>query len=190
MSGISLVFGLGNPGSEYEGTRHNLGYDTLDRIASRHRLGWRRRGDTAVTSVWRSGAGAITLVKPRTFMNRSGEALRLFPGVAASALLVVCDDMALPVGSLRIREAGGAGGHRGLESIIRHLGSDGFVRLRLGIGPPSDAREWSDFVLEPFGPGELRDAAAMVERAADAVETVLTDGLEAAQRRFNARQQE
>jgi PTH1 family peptidyl-tRNA hydrolase len=190
MAAISLVFGLGNPGPEYEGTRHNLGFETLDRLVTRHRLGWRRRGGTALTSVWRSKAGTITLVKPWAFMNRSGEALRLFQGVSPDALLVVCDDLALPVGSLRIRESGGAGGHRGLESIIQHLGTDRFARLRMGIGSPPDAEEWSDYVLERFDPPELAEAGAMIERAADAVEIVLGEGIEAAQRRFNVRVQD
>jgi PTH1 family peptidyl-tRNA hydrolase len=190
MRAISLVFGLGNPGSEYGGTRHNLGFDTLDLIAARHRLGWRRRGDSAVASVWRSAAGTVTLVKPRTFMNRSGEALRLFAGLSPEALLVVCDDMALPVGSLRIREAGGAGGHHGLESIIAQLGTDRFARLRLGIGPAPDTAQWSDFVLEPFSHEERPRADTMVEQAAEAVETVIREGIEAAQRRFNTRSQE
>jgi len=190
MIDISLVFGLGNPGPEYEGTRHNLGFDTLHRVATRHRLGWRRRGETADTSVWRTASGIVTLVKPRTFMNRSGEALRLFGGVQPDAMLVVCDDLALPVGSLRIRESGGAGGHRGLESIIEHLGTDRFARLRLGIGQAPETAEWSDYVLERFSPDEEREAAAMIERAADAVEIVVSDGIEAAQRRFNVRPQE
>lgn len=190
MTDISLVFGLGNPGPEYEGTRHNLGFDTLDRIASRHRLGWRRRGDLAGTSIWRFSGRAVTLVKPRTFMNRSGDALLLFEGVSPEALLVVCDDLALPTGSIRIREGGGAGGHRGLESIVERLGSDRFARLRLGVGPAPEAAEWSDYVLERFEPDEEETAAEMIERAADAVEAALSAGIEAAQRRFNVRRQD
>lgn len=190
MTEISLVFGLGNPGPEYEGTRHNLGFDTLDRVAARRRLGWRRRGEVAFMSTWRSSGRLVTLVKPLTFMNRSGEALRLFGSVAADSLLVVCDDLALPVGALRIREAGGAGGHRGLESIIGHLETDRFARLRLGIGSPPQTADWSDYVLERFDPGEERDAEMMIERAADAVETVLSEGIDAAQRSFNIRPRE
>lgn len=190
MGAISLVLGLGNPGPEYEGTRHNLGFLTLDRIAARHRLGWRRRGDAALTADWRSPGGPVTLVKPTTYMNRSGEALGLFKGVSAAEVLVVCDDMALPLGLLRIREQGGAGGHRGLESMIERLGSDRFPRVRLGIGPAPGTSEWSDFVLEPFDPGERAVAESMVERAAEAVEVVLRQGLDEAQRRFNARTRE
>jgi PTH1 family peptidyl-tRNA hydrolase len=190
MAVISLVLGLGNPGPEYDGTRHNLGFETLDRLAARHRLGWRRRGAAAFTSVWRSAGRTVTLVKPWTFMNRSGEALRLFQGVPPESLLVVCDDLALPVGSLRIRESGGAGGHRGLESIIESLGTDRFPRLRMGIDSPPDAQEWSDYVLERFDPAERPEAEAMIERAADAVEAVIAGGVDAAQRRFNVRPRE
>lgn len=187
MPGISLVLGLGNPGPQYDGTRHNLGFDTLDRIAMRHRLAWRRREGAGRETVWQTAACRVTLVKPQSFMNRSGEALARYAGLPPDELLVICDDIALPLGSLRIRARGGAGGHKGLESIAHRLGTEFFARLRLGVGPAPESEEWSDFVLRRFEQGELEQVRAMVDLAADAVETILARGLEEAQSQFNPR---
>ncbi len=184
MPGITVVLGLGNPGREYAGTRHNLGYDTLDTLSKRHRLGWEDRGGLALGTRWRFAGRHITLLKPLTFMNLSGDALKL-TGASPDSVLVVCDDIHLPVGLIRIRAGGGSGGHRGLESVTGVFGRPDFARLRLGAGPAPHGALWSDYVLEKFGEDEAEMVSEMVNDAADAVELSLIQGLGAAQRRFN-----
>ena len=184
MPGITVVLGLGNPGREYAGTRHNLGYDTLDTLSKRHRLGWEDRGGLALWTRWRFAGRHITLLKPLTFMNLSGDALKI-TGASPDSVLVVCDDIHLPVGLIRIRAGGGSGGHRGLESVTGVLGRPDFARLRLGAGPAPQGALWSDYVLEEFDEDEAVTVSKMVNDAADAVELSLIQGLAAAQRRFN-----
>jgi PTH1 family peptidyl-tRNA hydrolase len=184
MPEITLVLGLGNPGQEYAGTRHNLGYDTLDELARRHRLGWTGRGKLALETKWRFAGRHITLLKPLTYMNLSGDALRI-TGASPDSVLAVCDDIHLPVGIVRIRGGGGSGGHRGLESIADTLGTEGFARLRLGAGPAPPGALWSDFVLGGFSVEEEEPVREMVAEAADAVEMLLIRGLNAAQGRYN-----
>ena len=184
MPEITLVLGLGNPGQEYDGTRHNLGYDTLDELARRHRLGWKDREGLALETKWRFAGRHITLVKPLTFMNLSGDALRI-TGASPDSVLAVCDDIHLPVGIVRVRAGGGSGGHRGLESITEALGTADFARLRLGAGPAPQGALWSDFVLERFDDEEAGPVSQMVSDAADALEMLLIQGLSAAQRRYN-----
>ncbi len=184
MPEITLVLGLGNPGQEYAGTRHNLGYGALDELARRHRLGWNERGGLALETRWRFAGRHITLLKPLTFMNLSGDALRI-TGASPDSVLVVCDDIHLPVGLIRIRAGGGSGGHRGLESITDTLGTPGFARLRLGAGPAPTGALWSDFVLGRFEESEAEAVSAMASDAADAVELMLIRGLAAAQGRYN-----
>ncbi len=186
MPEITLVIGLGNPGEEYAGTRHNLGYETLDLLARRHRLGWRRAKGPSLEAKWRFAGGHVTLLKPLTFMNLSGSALS-GGGISPGSVLVVCDDIQLPVGLLRIRAGGGSGGHRGLESITEALGTADFARLRLGAGPAPPGALWSDFVLGPFDEEEAAVVSGMIEDAADAVELLLVRGLAAAQNRYNRR---
>ncbi len=184
MPEITFVLGLGNPGQEYAGTRHNLGYDTLDALAGRHRLGWKDRRGMALETRWRFAGRHITLLKPLTFMNLSGDALKI-TGASPDSVLVVCDDIHLPVGLIRIRAGGGSGGHRGLESVTGTLGTPGFARLRLGAGPAPPGALWSDFVLGGFDEGEAEVVSGMVSDAADAVELMLIRGLTAAQGRYN-----
>ncbi len=184
MPEITLVLGLGNPGQEYAGTRHNLGYDTLDELARRHRLGWKEHGNLALETRWRFAGRHITLIKPITFMNLSGDALKI-TGASPDSVLAVCDDIHLPVGIVRIRSGGGSGGHRGLESITGTLGTEGFARLRLGAGPAPPGALWSDFVLGTFSDEEAKPVRSMVAEAVDAVEMLLIRGLGAAQGRYN-----
>jgi PTH1 family peptidyl-tRNA hydrolase len=184
MPEITFVLGLGNPGQEYAGTRHNLGYDTLDELARRHRLGWKERGILALETRWRFAGRHVTLLKPLTFMNLSGDALKI-TGASPDSVLVVCDDIHLPVGLIRIRADGGSGGHRGLESITGTLGTTGFARLRLGAGPAPPGALWSDFVLGSFKEGEAETVSKMVSDAADAVELMLIRGLAVSQGRYN-----
>jgi peptidyl-tRNA hydrolase, PTH1 family len=182
-----LVAGLGNPGREYERTRHNAGWRVVDELARRHRGSWRSKFSGSLAEV-RVDGSRLALLKPETYMNESGRsvaaAARFFK-VPAESLLVVHDDVDLEPGRLQARRGGGLAGHNGLRSLAQHLGKQDFLRLRIGVGRPGrgDPRPVSDWVLSPFGPEE--DAEGLVSRSADAVETIVRDGLEAAQQRFN-----
>jgi peptidyl-tRNA hydrolase, PTH1 family len=182
-----IVAGLGNPGPEYERTRHNLGWLVMDELARRHGGSFRSKFSGRLAEL-RIDGKRVALLKPETYMNESGRSL----GAAArffkadpDALLVVHDDVDLEPGRLQARAGGGLAGHNGLRSIAQALGTQEFLRLRIGVGRPGrgDRRSVSDYVLSGFEPGE--DVDALVTRSADAVETLLRDGLEAAQARFN-----
>ncbi|MGD8717182.1 MAG: aminoacyl-tRNA hydrolase [Candidatus Zixiibacteriota bacterium] len=181
------IFGLGNPGRQYADTKHNAGAMVVDILARRHRVRlWRRRFQSIC------GKGAIEgrpawLIKPRTYMNRSGwsvaeavESLKLAP----ERLLVISDDLDLPSGKIRLREKGSAGGHRGLQSIIEELGTQNFARLRIGVGAPTEG-DAADYVLSTFDPAERSAVDEALERAADAVEAWLAEGAARAMTAFN-----
>ena len=182
-----LVVGLGNPGREYERTRHNTGWLVLDELARRHDGSWRSKFSGSLAEV-RLGDLRLALLKPETYMNESGRSLgaaaRFFK-VEPGQVLVVHDDVDLETGRLQARAGGGLAGHNGLRSLAQHLGSQDFLRLRIGVGRPGrgDPRSVADWVLSPFAPED--DADALVARSADAVETIVGEGLEAAQQRFN-----
>jgi len=182
-----LVVGLGNPGREYERTRHNAGWLVLDELARRLDGSWRSKFSGSLAEV-RLGDRRLALLKPETYMNESGRsvgaAVRFFK-VEPEQVLVVHDDVDLEPGRLQARAGGGLAGHNGLRSLAQHLGSQDFLRLRIGVGRPGrgDPRSVADWVLSPFAPEE--DAEALISRGADAVETIAEDGLEAAQQRFN-----
>ena len=182
-----LVAGLGNPGREYERTRHNVGWLVLDELARRHSGSWRSKFSGSIAEA-RLGDARLALLKPETYMNDSGRsvgaAARFFK-VEPEQLLVVHDDVDLEPGRLQARGGGGLAGHNGLRSLAQHLASQEFLRLRIGVGRPErgDPRPVADWVLSPFAAEE--DAESLVSRAADAVETILGEGLEAAQQRFN-----
>jgi len=181
-----LVVGLGNPGKEYAGTRHNIGFDVVDRLAVKRECSLRGRSKFLAEI---GEAGGVTLVKPRTFMNRSGMAvaavvnwLKLTPQDA----LVVVDDADLPLGQLRLRLTGGSGGHNGLSSIIESLGSEEFARLRVGIGRREPVgTDITDHVLGKFSAAERTAAREAAEQAVAAVECCLKEGLTAAMNQFN-----
>jgi PTH1 family peptidyl-tRNA hydrolase len=182
-----LVAGLGNPGREYAATRHNAGWMVVDELARRHDGSWRSKFSGQLTEVRLDGA-RLALVKPETYMNESGRSIAAaarFFKTPVETVLVVHDDVDLEEGRLQARLGGGLAGHNGLRSIAQALGSQEFVRLRVGVGRPGrgDRRSVADYVLAPFGPAT--DVDALVARSADAVETVVHDGLEAAQQRFN-----
>ena len=182
-----LVAGLGNPGREHERTRHNVGWMVLDELARRHGGSWRGKFSGHVADIRVDGL-KLALLKPETYMNESGRsvgAAARFYKIEPAALLIVHDDIDLKPGRLQARAGGGLAGHNGLRSLAQHLGTQDFLRLRIGVGRPErgDRRSVADFVLAPFEPHE--DAEALVARAADAVEALATEGLEAAQRRFN-----
>jgi peptidyl-tRNA hydrolase, PTH1 family len=182
-----LVAGLGNPGREYERTRHNAGWLVLDELARRHGGSWRSKFSGSLSEV-RLGDKRLALVKPETYMNESGRSVGVaarFFKVPPEQVLVVHDDVDLEPGRLQARAGGGLAGHNGLRSLAQHLGSQDFLRLRIGVGRPGrgDPRSVSDWVLSAFGPEE--DVDALVARSADAVESIVSDGLEATQTRFN-----
>jgi PTH1 family peptidyl-tRNA hydrolase len=183
-----LVAGLGNPGREYADTRHNVGFMVAHELARRHGASFRSKFSGELADL-RLG-GRVALLKPQTFMNESGRsvgaAVRFFK-VPPEALLVVHDEVDLDPGRLQARLGGGLAGHNGLRSVAQHVGTGDFLRLRVGVGRPErgDRRPVADFVLSPFPPD--LDVEGLVARAADAVELVATEGLEAAQRRFNER---
>jgi PTH1 family peptidyl-tRNA hydrolase len=182
-----LVVGLGNPGREYERTRHNAGWLVVDELARRQGGSWRSKFSGSLAEV-RLGDAKVALLKPETYMNDSGRsvgaAARFFK-VEPEHVLVVHDDVDLEPGRLQARAGGGLAGHNGLRSLVGPLGSQDFLRLRIGVGRPGrgDRRSVADYVLSPFAPED--DAEALLGRAADAVETIVSDGVEAAQQRFN-----
>ena len=182
-----LVAGLGNPGREYERTRHNLGWLVLDELARRHHGSWRSKFSGSLAEVRRDGL-RLALLKPETYMNESGRAVSAaarFFKVEPERLLVVHDDVDLEPGRLQARAGGGLAGHNGLRSLAQDLGTQDFERLRIGVGRPGrgDPRSVSDWVLSGFAPED--DLEGLVSRASDAVETIASQGLGAAQATFN-----
>ena len=184
-----LIVGLGNPGARYESTRHNMGFLALDRLAEREKLRFNKLRFKAWTAEWKLGEDKVLVMKPQTYMNLSGEsvgAAARFYKIPADHILVVSDDIALPVGKLRLRAAGSAGGHNGLKNIIRHLGSDRFPRIKVGVGMPQNAEyDIADWVTGmPMGEEQkiLLDA---LDRAAQAIPAVITLGMDKAMNRFN-----
>lgn len=185
---MKVVVGLGNPGRKYARTRHNLGYLVVDRVASENQVAVTNKKYDSLIGEWQTGGEKVLLVKPQTYMNRSGAAVnqlfRYLP-IAARDLVVIHDDLDLPFGQIRIRPRGGAGGHRGVLSILESLGEEGFFRLRLGIGRPPPGVEPTDYVLEPFSAAERTQLEVVVARAADAVKSLLEEGSQRAMEKFN-----
>lgn len=187
---MKLVMGLGNPGREYARSRHNAGWMVLDRFAERHGAAFRRPCLKSYQSAKCSieGAGTVLLVKPLTYMNCSGDILPSLMrkgGLTAKDLVVVVDDVHIPAGTLRIRAQGSAGGHNGLKSVIERAGSDAFVRIRVGVGEQEEGKSLTDHVLERMDAGAFRTLAETADRAADALECLLTEGVEPAMNRYN-----
>lgn len=187
---MKAIVGLGNPGRRYQGTRHNVGFAVLDELARRWRILEFDAWDGGVAEYVFSDPVAgerVLLIKPLTFMNESGQAvveIVRYYKVEMGAVLIVVDDVQLPLGKLRARARGSAGGHNGLKSIIAHLGED-FSRLRLGVGRGDQRRDLADHVLSRFDPEEREEVERMVTRAADAAETFVTDGIAAVMNRYN-----
>ncbi len=187
---MKLLAGLGNPGPQYRDTRHNAGFLVIDRLASRWHIEseWRERQQALTIKTVFAGT-PVLLAKPLTFMNLSGEAVGRLAGffkIAPEDVLVIVDEVALPIGRLRARREGSAGGHNGLKSVTDHLGTQAFPRLRIGVGRGDERRELADHVLGRFEPGEREDVEAAVLRAAEAVELFVTDGIERVMNAFNA----
>jgi len=185
-----LVAGLGNPGSTYRRTRHNVGFLVVDQLVARDpRASWLPYGGGLHSHV-RIGELVLRLVKPQTYMNRSGRVvapvLRAL-GLASSQLVVIHDDVDLPLGRLRVKAGGGHGGHNGLRSIEQELAARDYLRVRVGIGRPPEDEDLTDWVLGPFDPAEDPLRRETIARAADAVTTVVMEGWKAAANRFNAK---
>ncbi len=187
--GQRLIVGLGNPGREYEETRHNIGFAVLDALAARSRATFQVDGRAdAHVAQGRVRGRNLTLVKPQTYMNRSGitvkHLLRRY-GLEPRDCLVIVDDLNLATGKLRLRDGGSAGGHNGVQDIIDRLGTDAFPRLRFGIGNAFERGQQVDYVLAPFDREEEEVVASSVKRATDAAITFVVDGLVIAMNRFN-----
>jgi PTH1 family peptidyl-tRNA hydrolase len=184
-----LLVCLGNPGREYEGTRHNIGFLTADALERREGVKINKLRYRALTGEFRAGGQRVLVLKPQTYMNLSGESVKLAGGfykIPPDHVLVVSDDVALPLGKLRIRAGGSAGGHNGLKNIIAHLGTDQFPRIRVGVGAPEHPdHEMIDWVIGKFSPAEKKVVDEAVSRALDAVLCVIERGVNEAQNRYN-----
>lgn len=185
---MHLLVGLGNPGSKYTETPHNAGFWVADEFSKRHRLGAESKRFKGLFRRGRIEGRDIGVLKPQTYMNRSGEsvgeALRYLP-VRIEELTVIFDDMDLPLGKLRIRPSGGHGGHNGMRSLIEHLGSREFARIRVGVGRPAGGRSATSHLLSKVSPEHRKRLGVATERAVDAVDSILEQGIESAMNRFN-----
>jgi peptidyl-tRNA hydrolase, PTH1 family len=187
---VKLIVGLGNPGGEYQDTPHNMGFMAIDRIAGQCNVQVVNRHCRAVTARAILEGQPVLLAKPETYMNRSGESVRelleRYEADPAKDLIVLYDELALPFGTIRVRERGSAGGHNGVKSIIGCLGgSQEFLRVRLGVGPEYKPASGRDYLLSPMRKAQLPLKEQAVEAASDAVRTILTQGASAAMNRFN-----
>ena len=192
---MKLIVGLGNPGQQYESTRHNIGFMVLDRLLEETALGgvplWKQKGKGELASTI-VGSESLYLLKPTTFMNLSGEAVQevaRFYKIDAHEVLVVHDEIDLPFGCIRLKKGGGDGGHNGIKSVASQLGSRDFTRLRLGVGRPDDEkqknRSVSNWVLSPFDAAERDDLPLFIRRSIEAIETLQREGLKTAQNKFH-----
>jgi peptidyl-tRNA hydrolase, PTH1 family len=184
-----LVVGLGNPGPEYERTRHNAGFRVVDILAGRLGARLKTSRQRAVAGDGRDAGVRIVLAKPTTFMNESGDAvgrLARYHKIPVERIVVVHDEIDLPVGTLRVKRGGGTAGHKGLDSVVASLGSADFARVRVGAGRPSRPKGAADHVLRPLPKREEELFGVTLEEAADAVMTVIHEGVAEAQNRFNA----
>jgi PTH1 family peptidyl-tRNA hydrolase len=181
---LKLVVGLGNPGPEYEKTRHNVGFRLADRMVGEADLSWRDFKGLGVAAK----AGGLWVAKPMTYMNLSGEFVQKFAAyhnIALEDILIAYDEMALPLGKLRIRKNGSAGGQKGMLSIIQHFGTDNVSRIRIGIGPQPERMNATDFVLGRFNKSEENELDAVFDRAVEAIKVVVENGVDAAMNRYN-----
>ena len=182
------IVGLGNPGPEYAGTRHNAGFWCIDTLARKHDIKLERRHRSAIIGEGEIGDNRVVLVKPRTFVNRSGAAvsyLKARYSLPTDRILIICDDINLLPGKLRLRRRGSAGGHNGIKSVIEAGGSQDFPRLRIGVGRPSGGTGQIEYVIGPMEPEDREVVDQAVERAADAVACLLSEGIDETMSRFN-----
>jgi PTH1 family peptidyl-tRNA hydrolase len=186
-----LVAGLGNPGSEYDRTRHNVGFRVADELAERLSARFRRGHTSAMVAEARDGQTKIILAKPTTYMNLSGNAIaplvRYFK-IAPERIVVVHDEIDLPFGALRVKTGGGTAGHNGLRSLVTSLGTPEFARVRVGVGRPAGRKEAAGHVLDAFSKAEEKEVPIVVAEAADAVLEIIREGLERTQNRINTKE--
>jgi PTH1 family peptidyl-tRNA hydrolase len=189
---MKLIVGLGNPGSEYHMTPHNLGFMAVDRLAEAGGKELSRREAQALIGFTELAGEQVVLAKPQTYMNLSGLSVaRLLQNYELTPrdLLVLVDEINLPLGMMRIRPHGSAGGHNGLKSIIGAIGADDFIRVRMGVGPDREVEDYVSYLLKPFRPAEKKLVAEMVDLAGEAVRVIILEGLQKAMNRFNRRVQ-
>lgn len=182
------VIGLGNPGTQYRGTRHNVGFDTIDCIAQKNNVNVNKIKFKALYGEMQIGGEKVLLVKPQTYMNRSGESvldIHNFFKIPLENIIVIVDDVDIKFGSLRIRTKGSAGTHNGMKSIIYLLKSDNFPRVKIGVGKPNDHQDLADFVLSGFSKDDRITIDSTIEQAAAAVEKIITSGISSAMNEFN-----
>jgi peptidyl-tRNA hydrolase, PTH1 family len=186
---VKLIVGLGNPGIEYQFTPHNLGFLALDRLAERSKVRINNRHCRALTGRAVIGSEEVLLAKPETYMNLSGlavrELLEEYEAEPARDLVVVYDELDLPLGTIRVRQRGSSAGHNGLESILGALGTEEFTRVRLGVDPGRAVKDGARYVLAPFKRGQYKAVDAALDTAADALETIVKEGVATAMNRFN-----
>ena len=184
-----LLVCLGNPGKDYANTRHNIGFMAADELEKREHTTFNKLRYRALTGEVKLGGERVLVMKPQTYMNLSGEAVKLagaFYKIPPERVIVISDDVSLPLGKLRIRASGSAGGHNGLKNIIQHLGTDAFPRIKVGVGAPAHPEhEMVDWVIGNFTPAEKKVVSEAVGRAADAVECLIEKGVSEAQNKFN-----
>jgi len=185
---MRIVVGLGNPEGEYKGTRHNIGFELVNKMAYDHNIPVERKKHRGLFGTGTIAGKSVALVKPQTYMNRSGECVREvldFYKLTLADLIVVYDDVSLALGDIRVRERGSSGGQKGMQNIIAQLGSDEFVRIRIGIGAKPERMSLADYVLWRFLPEEHEGMIAGVTRAGEALQMILKDGVTAAMNSFN-----
>ena len=185
-----LFVGLGNPGNKYLLTRHNLGFMVADELSEIHQIRITKRKADALIGEGKIAGMSVVLAKPQAFMNLSGSAVRVlsdFYKADVADLIVIHDDLDLDPGAIRVKFGGGTGGHKGLKSIMDHLGRPDFVRIRIGIGKPAMPQTAESYVLEKFAKTDLEKTAETVHRACDAVEEIISAGIQSAMNRFNPR---
>ena len=183
-----LIIGLGNPGKEYRLTRHNMGFRVVDRVARQQGIQFKRRQGKAQIGEGRLGTKRVVLAKPLTYMNKSGIAVKRLVkalGVPLDHLVVVHDDLDLACGRMKMKEKGGHGGHKGVQSIIEQLGSSDFLRVKIGIGKPPDPEQGADYVLSRFAAEERALVKESVEQAAQAIEAIIISGKDKAMNRYH-----
>lgn len=187
-----LVVGLGNPGAEYEGSRHNVGAEVVDLLAERHGGTLKRTRERALVAEVRIDGKRVTLAFPQTYMNLSGESVAMLVrrhGIAdPEQIVIVQDELDLPLARVKLKRGGGLAGHNGLRSIKAHLHTDAFLRVRIGVGKPANKEQGVHHVLRRVSKRDRAELDVAVERAADAVEQILSDGVDAAMSRVNARE--
>ena len=184
-----IIAGLGNPGKDYKNTRHNIGFDVIDVIAEKHNISVIEKKHKAIIGKGVINGYKVILVKPQTYMNLSGESLReiidYYKVDPIEELIVISDDISLNPGNIRIRKKGSAGGHNGLKSIIQHLGTDAFMRIKMGVGEKPKGYDLADYVLGHFTPAENKEMDTACDHAVEAISLLVQEEVDAAMNRFN-----